>query len=137
KRKYLQWRVLDSQGPRPPDPRRARAYDAHDRGRMDEFYATHFADDEALARGLRDGTLSIDTRLRDALRSLGVEGSLVNREHSDPQPLNFADAAVDQGYVSEIGALGEQDTLVRTQHRLEALERRNERPERFSSRLRL
>ena len=40
-------------------------------GRIDEPSTTALAvDDEALARGLADGTLAIDTRLRDALRAL-------------------------------------------------------------------
>ena len=34
----------------------------------------HAVDDEALARGLADGTLAIDTRLRDALRTLRDDG---------------------------------------------------------------
>ena len=40
------------------------------------FYDSHVVDDEELARGLADGTLAIDTRLRDALRALrGPSGS--------------------------------------------------------------
>ncbi len=39
-------------------------------GRLEAFYDTFAVDDDALARGLADGTLAVDTRLRDALRAL-------------------------------------------------------------------
>ena len=111
-RKYLQWRVLDSRGLRPPDPRRADAYEAYDSGRMREFYESHTADDDALARGLEDGTLALDTRLRDALRSLD-EGELRLRSDS-----------VDGCYLSELDALEERNELRRVEERVEALESR-------------
>jgi hypothetical protein len=112
-RKYLQWRKLDERGLRPPDPRRAQAYEAYDQGRMREFYESHLVDDEALARGLRDATLAIDVRLRDALRALGVNGSV-----------NFGDSTIDPEYLSEVGILEDQNPVVGAQQRIEALEAR-------------
>jgi hypothetical protein len=111
-RKYLQWRVLDSRGTRPPDPRRAEAYEAYDAGRMREFYESHLVDDEALDEGLRDGRLAIDTRLRDALRSLQTGR------------LTLAEQPVDAGYLSEIGALEERTAMLEVQRRTAALEAR-------------
>src|ERR671914_808063 len=39
-------------------------------GRLEELYHSYVVDDEALERGLADGTLAVDRRLRDALRAL-------------------------------------------------------------------
>ena len=39
-------------------------------GRLEAFYDTFAVDDDVLARGLADGTLAVDTRLRDALGGL-------------------------------------------------------------------
>src|SRR3954468_11637511 len=48
---------------------RVRAFLAE--GRLRDFYEELVVDDEALERGLADGSLVIDTRLRDALRAVG------------------------------------------------------------------
>src|SRR5919199_3745003 len=45
-----------------------KGYDALQQGRIDEQYESLVVDEDALERGLADGTLVIDTRLRDALR---------------------------------------------------------------------
>ncbi len=37
---------------------------------LEDFYASFAVTDEALERGVRDGSLAVDTRLRDALRAL-------------------------------------------------------------------
>jgi hypothetical protein len=92
----------------------ASAYEAYRDGRMREFYEDEVVDDEKLAAGLREGVLSIDTRLRDALRSLRVEGS----------GLEFSEPVVDESYLSELGTLEEGSVFARAQQRLEALESR-------------
>src|SRR5262245_49648345 len=46
------------------------SYEALRQGRIDEQYDAMVVDEAALERGLRDGTLVVDTRLRDALRTL-------------------------------------------------------------------
>jgi len=50
-----------------------KAFDASERGRVEDFFGSLTVDDETLAAGRRAGSLAIDTRLRDALR-VGDEG---------------------------------------------------------------
>ena len=83
-------------------------------GRIDEFYESLVVDDDALERGLHDGSLVIDTRLRDALRALD-EGKQV----TFPRPTVVDEAA----YAVDVAALGEAD-VVRLQRRLDTLEQR-------------
>jgi len=54
----------------------ARARRTRDEGAPLRFYNRLVVDDDALARGLADGSLAEDTRLRDALRQLRSEGRL-------------------------------------------------------------
>ncbi len=103
------------------------AYDAYRSGTLDEYYRAFLVDDDALERGLRDGTFAVDTRLRDALRALrkpdggfhvpapGEEGLLVF-----PAPGVDDDAA----FLEEIAPLVEIDGLVRVERRVNALEGR-------------
>ena len=96
---------------------------AREEGRFHEFYESLIIGDDALDRGLRDGSLVVDARLRDALRSLhtsnGQEFALpvdgVGRL-SFPRPTVVDDAA----YALDVAALGEAD-VVRLQRRLDAL----------------
>ena len=107
-RKYVQhfeWRRGQAM-----DAYMASAYEAYRQGRMREFYEAEVVGEDELAVGLRDGTLAIDTRLRDALRSL-------------PE-IQFADVVVDEGYVSELGTLEEFSPFARAQRRADALESR-------------
>ena len=83
-------------------------------GRFREFYESQVIGDEALERGLGEGSLVLDTRLRDALRVLHEGG-----EVSFPRPTVVDDAA----YAVDVAALGEAD-VVRLQRRLDALEPR-------------
>jgi len=83
-------------------------------GRLDELYRSLVIDDAALERGLRDGTLVLDTRLRDALRALHRGNTL-----TFARPTVVDDAA----YAVDVAALGEAD-VVRLQRRLDALEQR-------------
>jgi hypothetical protein len=89
------------------------AYDAQRAGRLEELYRSYVVDDEALARGLAEGTLAVDTRLRDARRAL-LAG----------EPLTFAAATVDAAYLSELGALVGGDPHVLAEQKAEALEAR-------------
>jgi glycosyltransferase involved in cell wall biosynthesis len=86
---------------------------AHSRGDLRQFYEQYVVDDAALATGLAEGTLAVDTRLRDALRALGAG-----------RPLTFGAAAVDAAYLSELGALVEGDPRVLAEQKAEALEAR-------------
>src|SRR5438093_4510319 len=53
-----------------PSPYYDRVRTFLEEGRLDEFYESLVVDDDALERGLHDGSLVIDTRLRDALHAL-------------------------------------------------------------------
>jgi glycosyl transferase family 2 len=88
---------------------------AREEGRLAELYETLVVDDAALERGLRDGSLVSDTRLRDALRAMGDGGERL----SFPRPSVVDDAA----YAVDVAALGEAD-VVRLQRRVDTLENR-------------
>jgi Glycosyl transferase family 2 len=104
------------------------AYSALQGGRIDDQYRSLVVDDNAVDRGLQDGTLARDTRLRDVLRALGLadaEGRTFalpaerNGELAFPRPSPADDVA----YAVEAAVLGEADA-VRVQRRLDAFERR-------------
>jgi hypothetical protein len=94
-------------------------------GRLQAFYDAHAVDDESLARGLSDGTLAVDTRLRDALRVLRAEDGTFPAAAGDPM-LDFPrpPAADDAAYAAEASVLVEIDGIVRAEQRVRALERR-------------
>jgi hypothetical protein len=83
-------------------------------GRLEEVYGSLVVDDDALERGLREGSLVIDTRLRDALRAVR-EGDRL----TFPRPTVVDEAT----YAVDVAALGEAD-VVRLQRRLDSLEQR-------------
>jgi hypothetical protein len=91
-----------------------KGYDALQSGRIDEQHAALVVDDVALDRGLADGTLAVDTRLRDALRTIAAGG-----RPAFPPPTLADDAA----YALEAAALDEAD-VIRVERRIDALEQR-------------
>jgi hypothetical protein len=93
-----------------------KGYDALRGGRIEEQHASLVVDDGALERGIAEGSLVVDTRLRDALRAL-----------RDGKPLAFpAPSLVDDAeYAVEAAALTEA-YAVRAQRQLDGLERRLE-----------
>jgi hypothetical protein len=107
--KYLRWWAL--LGTRFSEA----VHEAHSRGALREFYGSHVVDDEGLARGVADGTLAVDTRLRDALRSLRAEPS---------RALTFSDAAVDAAYLAELALLENGEPHAHVQRKAEDLEAR-------------
>jgi hypothetical protein len=90
-----------------------KGYDALQSGRIDEQYASLVVDDDALERGLADGTVVVDRRLRDALRTLR-DGGQLSFAAQDPDEVAYAVEAsvLDESY------------LVRAQRRVDALEQR-------------
>ena len=94
-------------------------------GRVAAHYDALAVDDGALARGLADGTLSIDTRLRDALRALRGERETFAVPGTEPR-LDFPrpSPADDAAYAAEASVLVEIDGIVRAERRVEALEGR-------------
>jgi hypothetical protein len=89
-------------------------YRARESGRFPELYKSLLADDEAVERGVADGSLVVDTRLRDALRVIRSGERFVF-----PQPTVVDEAA----YAVDVMALGEAD-LVRLQRQLDTLDER-------------
>jgi hypothetical protein len=126
-RKLLRWRELLILAGQEADSFRAGAYDASQAGRMEEFYDSYLVDDDELARGLADGTLALDTRVRDALRALRreePEGPPQFELPPEAPALGFEDAVVDEAYLSELGRLTHGDPVVAAQRRADLLEQR-------------
>jgi hypothetical protein len=94
-------------------------------GRLEAFYDTFAVDDDALARGLADGTLAVDTRLRDALRAVRADDGTFALPRAGPR-LEFPrpSAADDAAYAAEASVLVEIDGIVRAEQRVRALQGR-------------
>ena len=90
-------------------------------GTFPQLYESFVIDDGALERGLADGSLVVDTRLRDVLRGLRAahNGGFSLDGVEFPRPTVVDDAA----YAVDVAALGEAD-VVRMQRRLDGLEQR-------------
>jgi hypothetical protein len=97
-----------------------KGYDALQSGRLDEQHAALVVDDDALEQGLRDGTLVLDTRLRDALRSLRAGESLA---FAAPALADDAEYAVEAAALTEAYAVRAQRRLDGIEQRLHSLER--------------
>lgn len=98
----------------------AEAYAAYRAGRLEEFYAPLVVDDAQLARGLDEGTLAVDTRLRDRLRALGFgQGGGAERVAGSP-PTPEQDAS----YAGEYSVLDEADLGLAHGERVDRFERR-------------
>jgi hypothetical protein len=105
--------------------------DAYRRGRLVEHYHEFALDDDSLARGLADGTLARDTRLRDALRVIrGSGGTFLPPGEAPSLTFPRPGAADDAAYAAEASVLAEIDGVVRAEDRVRALERRLEHVER-------
>jgi hypothetical protein len=121
-----------SKGTRLHEAHRA-LYDALQEGTLDDGYGALVVDGHALERGLAEGSLVLDTRLRNALRVLaGAEGKPLRAVDAhfalpdqDSPRLRFPRPSVveDAAYAVEAAVLGEADA-VRLQRRLDELERR-------------
>ena len=96
-------------------------------GELDAFYSSHVVDDEVLARGIAEGRLAIDTRLRDALRAWrGPSGSFAVPPAGAPSRLTFPLPGVGEvgAFAAEASSLVEIDAIVRAESRVDAIERR-------------
>ena len=105
-------------------------YSALRGGHIDEQYESKLVHEAAADKGLSDGTLVVDTRLRDALRALRLDpGRGKSRRFALPSeregPLGFqpATAAEETAYAVEAAVLSEADA-VRIHRRLDAFEQR-------------
>jgi hypothetical protein len=103
------------------------AFEAQRDGRLEEYYGSFVVSDDALARGLEDGTLALDTRLRDALRALrDDDGGFRLPAAGEATPLSFPrpDVREDAAYAGESSVLVDIDGIVRAETRVDALEHR-------------
>jgi hypothetical protein len=91
-----------------------KGYDALQRGRIEDQHASLVVDDEALEQGLQDGTLALDTRVRDALRAIHA---------GNPPTFPAPTLADDAAYAVEAAALTEA-YAVRAQRQLDGIEQR-------------
>lgn len=96
-------------------------YEAYLAGRTEEFYEQFVVDDVALERGLADGTLAVDTRLRDLLRGISSDGS-ADVLRSPPPALT--DRTL---YAAETSVIPEADLGLHLRSRVERLEAEVER----------
>lgn len=130
-RKLAYWlKYWEQQGPeRGLQP----GFDAFRENRVGDYYRSLCVDDEELERGLRDGWLAVDTRLRDALRGLRPSRDTVlpdGRELLLPAdgapPLEFDPPTLDDAaaYAAEITVGSSRDSVVKTEHRLDNAGRR-------------
>jgi hypothetical protein len=94
--------------------------------RLDEFFDSFVVSDDALARGVSDGTLAVDTRLRDALRGLRDQDGQGFVLPDETRRIEFPRPGVreDAMYAGEASVLVEIDGIVRAERRIEALEER-------------
>jgi hypothetical protein len=100
--------------------------------RMAEYYELFVLGDDVLAKGLADGTLALDTRLRDALRAIRSPdgGRFSTARGSRALVFDRPTAGADAEYAAEAAVLVDVDGPVRAELRVEALERRIGRLER-------
>jgi hypothetical protein len=104
-----------------------KGYNALQSGRIEQQHESLVVDDEALQRGVSEGTLVIDTRLRDALRALAADVS--GRRFALPgervEALSFPAPTLpdEAAYAVEAGALTEA-YAVRAQRQLDGIEQR-------------
>jgi hypothetical protein len=116
----------------------AEAYDAYRAGRLEEFYEPLVVDDDALAGGIEDGSLTLDLRLRDRMRrlgfgaavSLGAEETSCNSLLQGPQDFGRPSVVDSAQYAAEASVLEESDLATALAPRIEDLERRVRRLER-------
>lgn len=102
-----------------------RAHRARSTGDLAAHFGELVVDDATLERGLADGTLVLDTRLRDALRAISGPGSGGFQGPGSGVGLSLAPPTVvdDAGFAVDATVLDEADA-VRLQRRLDQIERR-------------
>jgi Glycosyl transferase family 2 len=96
-----------------------KGYDALQSGRIEDQHDSLVVDDAGVARGLADGTLAVDTRLRDALHDIRAGRSLTFSMPTEQDEIEYAVEA----------AVLEEAYLVRAQRQLDSLEQRLQRLE--------
>ena len=124
-RKYVtQFVALEKNAEKGIPNHMADAYHAYREGRLGDFYAPLVVDDDALARGLADGTLANDARLRDALRELGPGGNSAGDSAGTPSEFGRLSVAESALYAGESSALLESDLALALGVRVDDLDAR-------------
>lgn len=121
----LQGTAFEKHIARPPTAYHAEMYDALRSGRIGRYYDELVVSDDELERGVAQGRLVVDTRLRDALRQLrdASTGGYLPPESAPALRFPVPTLVDDAEYAVEAAVLGEAD-VVRLQRRLDELERR-------------
>jgi hypothetical protein len=110
---------------RPPTAYHADMYAALRSGRIADYYEALVVSDDELERGVAQGRLVVDTRLRDALRQLRGPSGVGYLAPGSAEALRFPLPTLvdDAEYAVEAAVLGEAD-VIRLQRRLDELEGR-------------
>lgn len=124
-RKFMRWWQITAVNGEASNPYYNAVRDAHREGRIADLYEPFVVEDAHLARGLADGTLVEDMRLRDALRSM--------RNRSGVHSAVGGASDVDDGYLLELGYIEDNSPFARAQRSIEAMEARVGRLERMTS----
>ncbi len=121
----LQGEAFSKHIARPPTAYHADMFSALRSGRIGEYYEALVVSDEELERGVAEGRLVIDTRLRDVLSQLRDPSGDGYLPPGDAPALRFPVPTLvdDAEYAVEAAVLGEAD-VVRLQRRLDELELR-------------
>jgi hypothetical protein len=120
-RKYRYWRQATELDPM-AHPLRPIAADAV--AAPDAAYESRVVDGDALDRGLADGTLALDTRVRDALRLWRQEGRPGFVVDARPPDLRLQGPDEEAAFVREVAALAERDASEKLAGQVERLEQR-------------
>jgi hypothetical protein len=102
-------------------------YEAYQAGVLPQYFDSFAVNDERLETGCADGTFAVDTRLRDALRTLRTgDGGFSLPAAPGEGRLSFPrpSAGDDSAYAGEASVLVEVDGVVRAESRVGALEER-------------
>jgi hypothetical protein len=89
-----------------------------------EYYESLVVDDDALARGLESGSLAVDNRLRDALRSIRSGETFAPPDPSQPLYLPSLTTPEAAALAADAAAGSERDAVVKAEGRLNDLESR-------------
>jgi hypothetical protein len=109
---------------RPPTAYHAAMFEALRSGTIRDYYESQVVGDDEVARGEAEGRLVVDTRLRDALRSVRDDsGGYALPRETEPLGFPLPSLVEDAEYAVEAAVLGEAD-VVRLQRRLDTLEDR-------------
>ncbi len=98
---------------------------AYREGRLEAFFAEHAVSHDELEHRIADGTVAVDTRLRDALRTLQADDGGFQLPGEEPR-LAFPMPGIDEtaAYAAEASVLASIDAISRAESRVAAFEDR-------------